>query len=110
MTKKIYKIKGIEINNLIEICKRDGNAPGYIEYALNEILPIANNLGSVIKLHKLHKYIIEKRNIRKEKVENYYDYIIKTLDKEGEVQKELREASEALKYFLERLREEKVVF
>lgn len=110
MTTKKYQIDGLEIENLIEICKRDGNAPAYIELELGKILALANDLGSLIKLRSIQYYLMEKKIIKKEEVNDYYSTLIKGLDIVGEGNKEIKEASLPLKHFLEKLKEEEVIF
>lgn len=109
--KKDIKIGGTEIDLLVEICKRDRTAPIFIELELNKLLDVSRDLASWIKLKKIQRFVIENRNIRKdEEINDYYNKIIKTLDIIGESKRgsEIKKASKTLRYFLEKLKDEKV--
>lgn len=110
MKKKAYIIEGFTIENLIIICKRDGNAPAYIESELLKLIDVANDLRSLIKLYKIQSFVRNTFTIKKEEIPLFYDHITVLLEDIGQLNKSIADASSALRYFLLRLKEEEVVF
>lgn len=110
MNKKNYKIDNYTIDYLIIICKRDGNAPAYINLELERIITTANDLGSWIKLRNLQSFIAQKQPITKKEYIDYYTHIIKNLEELGNKKEYMVNETLPLIHFLNRLKEASITF